>query len=414
MKQNQITKPDYSLKNIQWRNLLFFIAMPIIGVIGLYAHVKYEGWNPWLLLLTSILYILTAFGITAGYHRLFAHRAYKTKSQFVKLFFLLFGAATLQESVAKWATDHRRHHAKVDTDEDPYGITKGFFYAHIGWIFIKSEEKYEGILAKDLMQDKLIKWQHDYYTPIALIVSFGLPTLIGYFMGCPIGAFALAGVLRMCALHQATFLINSGCHKWGKQPYTDTNTAKDSITMAVLTMGEGYHNFHHIFQADYRNGIRWYHWDPSKWLINTLSFFNLVDKLIVTPELEITKAKLTMDKKALEKRLSKKKNKKILDLSSFEMPHFELPTLELPNIELPKFDFPNLEIIRKNVQTAQKKLQLLKKEYARARREIPEKGKERAKERIQEIKANIKLAKAELAMAYTQWKTHLNTMYQLA
>lgn len=368
----------YHYSNFQWRNVIFFAVTPFIGLILLYLHIKYEGMNYYLLIPGLIMYILTNVSITGGYHRLFSHRAYRA-NKLVKAFYLLFGAAAFQETALKWATDHRRHHHKVDTDEDPYTINKGFFYAHIGWIFLKEEDQYKDKYEKDLLNDPLVMWQFRNYILIGSIVGFIFPLFIGFTMGSPIGGLAIAGVLRMMLLHHSTFLINSACHYWGKQPYTDKNTAKDSFIMAVLTMGEGYHNFHHYFQADYRNGIKWNHWDPTKWLIKFFSIIKFADRLVVTPELEITKAKLRMDRLRLEK--------------SIAVRHL-----------------PSLDEMREKVQRAQKQLQALKVEYKR----LKEKSLDDKKQQINELKINIKLAQIEFQNQYTQWKYFIKSCPSMA
>lgn len=221
-----------------------------------------------------------------------------------KLFFLLFGAATFQNSCLKWAVDHRRHHRHVDTEEDPYNINEGFFYAHMGWILLKEDPRYENDFgnSKDLTSDKLVMFQHRYYLPISIAIGIVLPFLIGLWAGFPLGGLALAGIGRVVFVHHATFFINSLCHKLGSQPYTDKNTARDSFIMALFTYGEGYHNFHHRFQFDYRNGIKWYHFDPSKWLINTLEWMGMAYNKKLVPLDEILKARFMMAQKNLEKR----------------------------------------------------------------------------------------------------------------
>jgi stearoyl-CoA desaturase (delta-9 desaturase) len=394
-------KPDYSLKNLETRNVLFFLLTPIIGLALLYAHIKWEGMNYYLLIPAVIMYVLIMLSITGGYHRLFAHRSYRA-NRFVKLFYLIFGAAAFQESALKWATDHRRHHQKVDSDEDPYTITKGFFFAHIGWIFTKEEEKYHDYYEKDLSKDPLVYWQYQNFIKIGSVVGFIIPLLIGALMGSPIGGLAIVGVLRLVCLHHATFLINSACHYWGTQPYNDRNTAKDSRIMAVLTMGEGYHNFHHHFQADYRNGIRWNHWDPTKWLIQFFHKLGFVDKLVVTPDLEITKALLRMDKVKLEKSLTVKKRKDIFKE--------KLEQIKGRGIDLAHYNFPTLEDMKESVQKAQKRLQVLKAEYQSLKQEsIANK-----KVQIKELKLNIKMAKIELNNCYAQWKCYIKAYAQFA
>lgn len=290
-------------KKIDWVILTFFALTPIFTVLFLYLYLKIDGFNPYILIPTIIYYFFTGMSITTGYHRLFSHRSYKT-GPVVKLFFLLFGAGAFQNSVLKWCTDHRRHHLKVDEEEDPYNINKGFFWAHMGWLFVKEEDQYKGKFAGDLENDPLIYWQHKYITSISIFMAFILPAIIGYFMGSVLGGIAIIGLLRMVFVHHVTFFINSLCHMVGYQTYTDTNTAKDSPIMALFTYGEGYHNFHHFFQTDYRNGIKWYQYDPTKWVIKTLEFFGLAWDLKLTPQEDILKAKLIMDAKRLDQKLA--------------------------------------------------------------------------------------------------------------
>ena len=102
----------------------------------------------------------------------------------------------------------------------------------------------------------------------------------------------LAGVLRLVVNHHVTFFINSLAHGWGQQPYTDQNTSRDNPILAFFTYGEGYHNFHHLFASDYRNGIRWWQWDPTKWLIRSMSMMGLASKLRITPSVAIEQARL--------------------------------------------------------------------------------------------------------------------------
>ncbi len=164
----------------------------------------------------------------------------------------------------------------------------------MGWIFLKhgdtnpNENKY----AKDLLKDPLIMWQHRYYLPIAVIVSMVLPAVIGHFLGSAWGGFFIGGILRIVAVHHATFLINSLCHVVGKQTYSKDHTARDSFFMALFTYGEGYHNFHHTFPTDYRNGVKWYHFDPTKWMIKGFSLMGLAKKLKKIPRHVIRNARL--------------------------------------------------------------------------------------------------------------------------
>ena len=114
-------------------------------------------------------------------------------------------------------------------------------------------------------------WQHKHYLALVILMNIGLPAFLGWLNGDIISMVLLAGLLRLVVVHHCTFFINSLAHIWGKQPYTNKNTARDNAFLALLTYGEGYHNFHHIFENDYRNGIKWWDYDPTKWLIKLMS-----------------------------------------------------------------------------------------------------------------------------------------------
>lgn len=280
---------------LDWVNTIFLTSTPILAIALSWLFFKNNGlvWSQ--IALAVVFYFVTGMSITGGYHRLFSHRAYKANN-LVKLMYLLFGAATFQNSALKWASDHRVHHNHVDDEKDPYNINKGFWYAHIGWIFFQ-EKIVDQKFPKDLTNDKLVMWQHKYYWILCVVMGFGLPTLIGHFLGSALGGFALAGLARVVFVHHCTFFINSLCHIVGSRPYTDTNTARDSAIMALFSYGEGYHNYHHYFPTDYRNGIRWFHFDPTKWMIKTLSYVGFANDLKKVPEKLISQAQLEMKMK---------------------------------------------------------------------------------------------------------------------
>ncbi len=295
MKLNQ----NESRLEIDWVNTLFLTLTPLFAIILSWFFFKTHGPVLSQILLAIVFYFITGISITAGYHRLLSHRAYQAGS-IVKCLYLLFGAAAFQNSALKWAADHRVHHRHVDGEKDPYNINKGFFYAHIGWIFFKEQNTETSHYPKDLLNDKLVMWQHKHYLAIAVTIGMILPAIIGHFLGSAIGGFALAGLARIVLVHHCTFFINSLCHIVGNRPYTDSNTARDSYIMAIFSYGEGYHNYHHYFPSDYRNGIRWYHFDPTKWLIKSLSFIGLVKDLKKVPEKLIVQARAEMQNKKLQ------------------------------------------------------------------------------------------------------------------
>jgi stearoyl-CoA desaturase (delta-9 desaturase) len=169
----------------------------------------------------------------------------------------------------------------VDQEEDPYNAMKGFWYSHCAWFFMKSPYRTERYVPW-LRQDRIVMWQHRWYVPL-LLSGLALPFLAGYFYNGwigGVGCFLLAGFGRIFLVLNSTFCINSVCHLWGSQPYSRSNSSRDSWWVSLITLGEGYHNYHHTFPRDYRNGPLGYNVDPSKWLIYTLSKLGLADGLV--------------------------------------------------------------------------------------------------------------------------------------
>lgn len=271
---------------INWLNTTVLLLTPLIAAILVPLYWIYTGftWADWMFF--GLFMIFTGVGITGGYHRLWSHKAYNAHP-IVKIFYAYWGACAGQNSILLWSADHRRHHRHIDdTTQDPYCAKKGFWYSHIGWI-LTDEPKDESYLdnVKDLTKDRIVMFQHKYYLLIVLFSNFAVPVLLGYTAysltgsGGIWGALILAGFFRFVLNHHFTFLINSACHFFGSQPYSNKDTSRDNFFLALFTYGEGYHNFHHTFQADYRNGIRWYHFDPTKWLIKSLNYFGLTSNL---------------------------------------------------------------------------------------------------------------------------------------
>lgn len=192
----------------------------------------------------------------------------------------------------------------MDTDKDPYAVVKGFWHAHIGWMLARRDKRKMGRADdEDLLADPVVKFQHTYYVPLFLLMSFILPTLVcGYFWGDYRGGYFVAGVARLVFVHHSTFCVNSLAHWAGDATYTDGHTARNSMITALVTLGEGYHNFHHEFPSDYRNGVEWWQYDPTKVVIYALSLVGLAYDLQTFPTNEIVKGQLQMQHKALHSR----------------------------------------------------------------------------------------------------------------
>jgi stearoyl-CoA desaturase (delta-9 desaturase) len=280
------TKPPLNLVNA-----IIFLGFPIAALILVPLWGFYNGYDAFQWLWALAFLYLNGLSITGGYHRLWAHKAYEA-SPALKWFFAFWGAGALQNSILVWASDHRRHHRHVDENErDPYSAGRGLWYSHIGWMLREySADAPDFSNAKDLLRDPVVNWQQKHYVPLALFMNLGLPLMLGLWHGDVIGTLLLVGLLRLVVNHHVTFFINSLAHYWGSQPYTESNSARDNGLLAFLTYGEGYHNYHHMFQTDYRNGIRWWQWDPTKWMIALCQHLGLASDLSRVSDFKIQRA----------------------------------------------------------------------------------------------------------------------------
>lgn len=292
--------------SINWVTSSFLIGTAFLAVTAVPYYIWRFGLDPFLITMFFVFSFATGLSITLGYHRLFSHLSFKAKWP-VRLFTALFGAAAFENSVLDWAHDHRKHHKHVDHDDDPYDISKGFWYAHIGWLLfrVNIEPPRDGV--PDLEKDRILVFQDRYYVPLAFGMGFVLPTVIGALHNGWVGAlggFLILGVARIVAVQQSTFFINSLCHTIGERPYSSKCSARDSWLMALFTFGEGYHNYHHEFQHDYRNGVKWWQWDPTKWTIWTLEKLGMASGLRRVPEEKILLSQMAEARRLLDARLA--------------------------------------------------------------------------------------------------------------
>jgi len=285
---------------INWPASIVFVTTLLVSltVVPWYGFV--HGYPLATVLCAVFLIGANGMSITAGYHRLWSHRAYEAH-WIVRLPLLVFGTMALQNSVLVWSANHRVHHRHCDDNaRDPYSAGRGFWYSHIGWMlrnYPSAEPDFS--LVKDLEKDPMLAFQHRHYYLLTVLANVGIPLLLGLVTGDVWGMLLLAGVLRLVVSHHVTFFINSLAHMWGSQPYNAGNSAKDNPIIAFLTYGEGYHNFHHHFLHDYRNAIRWWQWDPTKWLIWSLSKLGLAHGLRRTPDVAIQRAVVEMQLRRL-------------------------------------------------------------------------------------------------------------------
>lgn len=368
----------HPLKEKDWVNIVFFCITPLIAVVGTSWLLLTQGIPAATWILAAVFLLGSGLSITAGYHRLFAHRSYDASFP-VRLLYLFFGSAAWQGSVLWWSAEHRVHHRLEDTEQDPYGIDKGFWYAHIGWLLEKHNDASNDNI-RDLLQDPWLVWQQRLYGPVATITSFVVPMAIASLWGDPWGGLIVAGVARMVVLHHSTFCINSVCHFLGKKTYSRELTARDSWISALITYGEGYHNFHHTFQYDYRNGIRGYQWDPTKWLIGGLSRVGLATNLRRANREHIMAARIETDMERLTKRLGA--YSETAQHSVAEMIHATKLRLE----------------------EAHSHFVALKKEYRTLRKSTMDS----MSYQVAELRAELRQARREFKAAWSDWLTLVN------
>ena len=287
------------MKIKNWNTLIFIGGYHLLVILLLPWFIADFSWIAAGFFLAT--YIIGGLSITAGYHRLFSHKTYSASPVFEWLI-LIGSTLAVQWTALIWAHDHRLHHKHVDTDKDPYSIKKGFWYAHMLWLFLDKRD-FDSTVVPDLMKNPRVMFQHRYYLPLTVVTNLAV-FLIACFFLHPLTALYAAFLLRVFAIHHSTWFINSLAHTWGAKTYVRELSAMDNAILAVLTFGEGYHNFHHAFAGDFRNGVRWWHFDPTKWLLQVSARLGLVTNLRTVHRLRLQQALLKKDKTLFLNQLS--------------------------------------------------------------------------------------------------------------
>jgi stearoyl-CoA desaturase (delta-9 desaturase) len=257
------------------------------------------GWHD--LLLLGVLYVLTALGVTVGFHRMLTHRAFQTSKTLERIFAVL-GSLAVQGSVIQWVSDHRKHHAHTDEEGDPHsphagfagggikGTLRGLFHAHVGWILTEQGGDNRAKYAKDLVEDPGMRRISDNFHWLVLI-SLALPAAAGYAMtGRLTGALTgllWGGFVRIFLLHHVTWSINSICHFVGTRRFDVDDHSTNVFWLALPSMGEAWHHNHHTFPRSAAHGLkRWERaMDPSAGVIWVLEKLGLVWNVVrITPE----------------------------------------------------------------------------------------------------------------------------------
>lgn len=284
---------------LRWVNLVA-VVVPFAGLVTAAVVLWSHGFDALQLGIFTGMYLVSGFGITVGYHRLFTHRSFET-SRTMKWAIGIAGSMAVEGPIRKWVATHRCHHQHSDTGRDPhsphavqddpvgaeghddnhptevYGLLRGFWHAHVGWM-IKPELPGYARYVPDLIKDRDVQLLSRLF-PVWVLVSLLLPTLLGGLLTRPGGwswsgaciAFFWGGLARIFLVHHVTWSINSICHIWGARPYRSHDESRNNVVFGVLGMGEGWHNNHHAFPTSARHGLAWWQLDTSYLIIRLLS-----------------------------------------------------------------------------------------------------------------------------------------------
>lgn len=275
-----VIKTHYKEGTINWPMSIYITLVHVVGIIGLF---KIPECSKETLLWAFCLWPISAFGITVGVHRLWSHRSYEA-SFLVRVFLMLCNSMANEGSIFHWARDHRVHHKYSETDADPHNAMRGFFFSHMGWLYVKKHPDVikagREIDFSDLYEDPVVMFQKKLDPWFAFYMCFVFPAQVATkFWGESFwSAFFVAGGLRYLFVLHVTWLVNSAAHLYGDHPYDVVSYPAENPIVAFFSAGEGWHSWHHKYPYDYAAsefGIT-SQFNPSKLLIDFLSAVGLV------------------------------------------------------------------------------------------------------------------------------------------
>ena len=265
---------------------LFVVVVPFAGLVTAIALLWGHGFSWVELGLLLGMYLVTALGITVGFHRLFTHRSFQAGSV-TRFVLAALGSMAVEAPLLKWVAVHRRHHQHSDHPGDPHsphghgggllGLLRGVWHAHLGWLF-RADPPDLARYVKDLRQDTPVRVASALF-PLWVALGLLVPAVLGWVLeGSWLGAlFGLlwGGVARIFLVHHVTWSVNSVCHLWGRRPFRSHDESRNNLLFGILALGEGWHNNHHAFPTSARHGLRWWQIDVSYWFIRALALVGL-------------------------------------------------------------------------------------------------------------------------------------------
>jgi stearoyl-CoA desaturase (delta-9 desaturase) len=271
---------------------LIAVVGPFLGFIAAAAMLWGYGFDWVTLAVFATMYILTAVGVTVGFHRLFTHRAFET-NMVVKAILAVLGSMAVEGPLFRWVATHRRHHQHADEPDDPHsphlhgdgfwGMLQGLWHAHVGWLF-QTDSPGLGRYVGDLRKERMLRYISSLF-PLWVVLSMLIPAALGGLLtlswtGALLG-FLWGGLARIFLVHHVTWSINSVCHLWGYQSFRGDDESRNNLFFGVFALGEGWHNNHHAFPTSARHGLRWWELDISYWIIRAMELVGLAWKVKV-------------------------------------------------------------------------------------------------------------------------------------
>lgn len=277
------------------------VVLPFVGVLVGAALLWDNFLSPLDLAILAVMYVVTAIGITVGFHRLLTHRAFQTHA-WIRYTLAVLGSMAVQGPMIDWVADHRKHHTFTDEDGDPHsphagqgagltGMLRGLWHAHTGWLFSTHGQASSKRYAPDLLADRGMREINKAF-PLIALASLAIPFLLGLGLSgdsltAGLSALLWGGLVRIFLVHHVTWSINSICHFFGSRRFELDDHSTNVFWLALPSLGEAWHHNHHAFPTSAFHGLRWWELDPSGWLILAMAKVGLAwDVVRVTPERE--------------------------------------------------------------------------------------------------------------------------------
>jgi stearoyl-CoA desaturase (delta-9 desaturase) len=282
--------------------LITVVPFLLLGLAGWQVWNELLHWHD--LAVFAIVYLVTGFGVTVGFHRHLTHRSFET-SRAMRAVLAALGSAAIEGPVISWVADHRKHHTYSDEEGDPHsphvghggglrGTIRGLFHAHLGWLFIHTQRGSRARFAPDLLRDPVIRFidrTFFLWAALGLAVPFGLGVAIGGTIFAGLTGLLWGGAVRMFVVHHLTYSINSLCHVFGRRPFDTGDESRNLAWLAPFTFGEAWHNNHHAFPTSAVHGLGRFQFDPSAIVIRGLERMGLIWNVVrVSPERQRAKA----------------------------------------------------------------------------------------------------------------------------